>query len=569
MLKQIKNILSQDLTRAISLSASEILNLLEIPKNQDHGHFAVPVFVLAKILKKSPNEVALEIADLIQKNCDKNLILSASAIAGFVNVKLSAKFLQASLFEALADERAPIGWNLNYKNQKILVDFSSPNIAKPMHIGHFRATIVGESLRRLAIAHGAEVIGINHIGDWGTQFGKLAWAYMNWGSEYDFVEQPIDSLVALYVRFHDEAEKNPELNQFGAEVFLKLEKGDSEIKKIWQFIVECSFVEYNKIYKLLNIKHDLVLGESFYNDKMKNVVQQLEAKKLLSESEGAQVVFFPENEKIPPCLIKKSDGASIYATRDLAAAIYRKQIQDADQILYVVGVDQALHFKQVFRVLEMMGFEWAKDCHHISFGQYRFKEGKMSSRKGKTVLAEDVLQQAIEKAALAIEEKNSDLVDKTNIAQQIAIGAVVFGDLLTDRAKNVEFDLDRLLNTEGDSGPYVQYTHVRCLSLMRKYNQPIGFVQNDMELSLEEQKLIFTLLQLDHVIESAYRIYKPSLMAQYLLEVCSKFSAFYHKQRVLGEPAEVEKARMSLVAATARVLKSGLDLLNVPAPEVM
>ncbi|MGZ3798235.1 MAG: arginine--tRNA ligase, partial [Pseudobdellovibrionaceae bacterium] len=345
---------------------------------------------------------------------------------------------------------------------------------------------------------------------------------------------------------------------------------DQEIKEIWKMIVDHSLKDYDRLLNgVLKIKHDVVLGESFYNDKMENVVQLLKQKGLLQESEGAQVVFFDEKENMPPCIIKKSDGASIYATRDLAAAIYRHDIMKGDELLYVVGQDQTLHFRQVFKVLEMMGFEWAKTCHHISFGLYRFKEGKMSTRAGRVVLFEDVINQAIELVEKTIAEKNPNLENKMVVARQVALGAVIFNDLVNDRVKNVEFDWDRILSVEGDSGPYVQYTVVRCKSILRKYGKEI-LAEAPRELAAEEErKLVYQLLQFEEILTGAYRQFKPNILAQYLLELCGSFSHFYHKCRILGESPEVESSRIALVAATEKILIQGLKLLNIEAPEAM
>jgi arginyl-tRNA synthetase len=451
-----------------------------------------------------------------------------------------------------------------------VIDYASPNVAKPMHIGHLRATMIGQAIRNLAESQGYKVIGVNHLGDWGSQFGKLAWAYQNWGYEYDFSKDPMDAMLKMYVRFHEETEKNPQLEEFGAATFKKLEDGDVEIKKIWQMMVDYSLKDYARLLQgTLGVKHDAVIGESFYNDKMENVVQLLQKKGLLKESEGAQVVFFDEKDNMPPCIIKKSDGASIYATRDLAAAIYRHDVLKGDELLYVVGQEQTLHFKQVFKVLEMLGFEWAKNCHHIVFGLYRFKEGKMSTRKGQVIRFEDVINQAVDLVHKMIEEKNPDLENKDLIAKQVAIGAVIFNDLINDRVKNVEFDWDRILSVEGDSGPYVQYTTVRCKSILRKYGKAPE-AQARLELATdEERKLTFQLLQFEDILTGAYKQYRPNILAQYLLELCASFSHFYHKCRILGEAPDVEVSRIALVAATEKVLIQGMKVLNIEAPEAM
>lgn len=567
MIRQAKDEIAKNLTSLIGRPAGEIFGLLEVPKIYEHGHLAFPVFVLAKERRQAPPVVAQELAKELTGKL--GTLKSVVAAGGFLNFTFTAEALQNFLLRSLNDSSIPLGHNNSLQGQKVIVDFSSPNVAKPMHVGHFRATIVGQAIRNLAAAQGATVVGVNHIGDWGTQFGKLAWAFQEWGSQYDFTQDPIDSLSKLYVRFHEEAEKNPELEKLGAETFLKLENGDPDIQKIWKFIVDASFIDYNKQYAHLGTHHDEVRGESFYNDKLADVVQRLKAKGLLKESEGAQVVFFEEKEKLPPCLIMKSDGASIYATRDLAAAIYRHEVQKADQILYIVGVDQSLHFRQVFRVLELMGYEWVKNAHHISFGQYRFKDGKMSSRRGKVILFEDMIEQGLERVTEMMKSKNPDLPDLPKVAKQVAVGSLIFNDLVNDRVKNVDFDWDRALNTEGDSGPYVQYMNVRCKSLLRKYEKAVPKNLPRILETEEEQKLVFSLLQFGHVVEVSYRQFKPNVLAQYLLELCSHFSHFYHKNRILGEAAEIEASRMALVDATSRVLTEGLGLLGIPSPDSM
>lgn len=567
MIRRLKKDLAKHLTTFIGRPEAEILSALEVPKIYEHGHLSYPLFALAKERKQAPPALALELSQALAGQIPG--VKSVQAAGGFLNFTLSEELFQTTLFAAVHDKTLPLGHNRNGNGKKVIIDFSSPNVAKPMHIGHFRATIIGQAIRNIAAAQGYDVVGVNHIGDWGTQFGKLAWAYQNWGRDYDFATEPIDALIKLYVRFHEEAEKNPELDRLGAETFLKLEKGDPDIRKIWKFIVDVSFVEYNKVYDTLKVRHDVVLGESFYNDKMDDAVRRLENAGLLKESEGAQVVFFDDAEKMPPCLIKKSDGASIYATRDLAAAIYRHEVMKGDQLLYVVGTDQSLHFRQVFKVLELLGYDWVKTCHHIAFGQYRFKDGKMSTRKGKVVLAEDLIFQSIDLVRAMIDAKNPDLPDKETVARQVAAGAIIFNDLINDRVKNIDFDWDRALSTEGDSGPYVQYTNVRCKSILRKYGKAVPTTLPRNLETPEEVRLMFSLLQFDHVVEVAYRQFKPNVIAQYLLELCSQFSHFYHKNRILGEDLAVEGSRIALVDATSRVLTEGLALLNIPSPEMM
>lgn len=567
MIAALKRDIAKSLTSLTGQNEDAIFAGLETPKVYEHGHMAYPVFALAKEKRQAPPKIAQELAEALKGKVPG--IKSVQAAGGFLNFTFTAAALQDTLFRSLNDASLPLGHNRNLAGKTVVIDYSSPNVAKPMHVGHFRATMIGQAIRNLAEAQGAKVIGVNHIGDWGTQFGKLAWAYQQWGKEYDFSKEPVDSLVKMYVRFHEEAEKNPELEKKAAETFLKLEGGDPEILKIWKYMTDVSFVEYNRVYDLLGVKHDVVLGESFYNDKMDDAVRRLEKAGILKESEGAQVVFFEDSEKMPPCLIKKSDGASIYATRDLAAAIYRHEVQKADEILYVVGTAQSLHFKQVFRVLEMLGYDWAKHCHHIGFGLYRFKDGKMSTRAGKVILAEDIITQAFELVGRMIQEKNPDLPDKEKIARQVSAGAVIFNDLVNDRVKDIDFDWDRILNTEGDSGPYVQYTNVRCKSILRKYGKAAPSSPGRTLDTPEEERLVFSLLQFGHVVDVSYRQFKPNILAQYLLDLCSHFSHFYHKNRIVGEAEEIASSRAALVAATSRVLTDGLGLLNIPSPEQM
>jgi arginyl-tRNA synthetase len=566
MIFEAKKKLAEALATEVQADANEVLNLIEIPKLYEHGHLALPVFTLAKKLKKNPMQWAQELSEVFSKK-SLDFVEHVKPAGGFLNFTLKKSYLSDLLFGSLTKEdfyKGHLG-----QNKTFLIDFSSPNIAKPMHIGHLRATIIGQVIYNLAQSQGFKTIGVNHIGDWGTQFGKLSWAYIHWGKEYDLKNNPMDALLKMYVRFHDEAEKNPTLEDEGAKTFKRLEDGDPEIIKIWKEIIQISLADFDRLYKVMKIKHDAVLGESFYIDKVDDVVKRLQDKNLLQESEGAQVVFFDEKDNMPPCLIRKTDGTSIYATRDLAAAIYRHEVQKADIIAVVTDVAQALHFKQVIGVLKKLGYEWAKDFHHITFGRYRFKDGKMSTRSGKVIFAEDVLNEAHEIVSKMMAEKNPDLANKDAIAWKVATGAVFFNDLVNDKAKDVEFDWARVTSTEGDSGPYVQYTAVRCKSILRKYGKPVPVkpvINLDVE---EEQKLIFSLLRFSEVLEASFKQFKPNILAQYLLELCSHFSHFYHKCRILGEESAVENSRICLIGATEKVLVHGLRILNIESPEAM
>lgn len=563
------------------ISAGDLAMSLEPPKKLEHGHLAFPVFPLAKQLRQAPPAIAAKIAAHLQSLMTSSTpavkalgLTRAEPVGGFLNLTFSDESLQARLFAAVKNEGARLGYSNAGQGKRVVIDYSSPNVAKPMHVGHLRATAIGQAIRNLSETQGYEVIGLNHLGDWGVQFGKLAWAFREWGAEYDFKGQPFKSLFDIYVRFHEEAEKNPELEAKGSLVFKELEQGSKDVEEIWKMFVQISLVEYQRLWDLLGVKHDLVRGESFYNDRLKPVEEMLEKKGLLKESEGATVVDL--GDEMPPCLIRKSDGASLYATRDLASAMYRMTELKADLNLYVVGFDQSLHFKQVFKVLELAGFEWVKNCHHISFGLYRFKEGmKMSTRKGQVIFLEDVLNQAIERTSQLIAQKNPSLsaAEQKSIAEDVGVGAVIFGDLLFDRVKNVEFDWDRILSFEGDSGPYVQYMHVRCASLLRKYKAEKGKTPSFDHVAVlsqpDERELIRLLMAYDETLAGAFRSFKPNILAQYLLEVCGAFSRFYHNNRILGEAEAIESSRMALVQATQAVLHQGLKNLSIRAPEMM
>lgn len=567
MLQQLKDILSQHYATSLSKDPATLSKLMESPRGEGHGHVSLPVFAWAKEFKKAPPVLAQELA--AQLGADKpDGLTSVQALSGFVNFTFSARFIQDMLTQDILAPKTGIGFSTTGVGKKLLIDYSSPNVAKPMHIGHLRATVIGQAIVNLARTQGYDVVGINHLGDWGVQFGKLAWAYMKWGKEYPFAEKPFESLYNLYVRFHDEAEKDPQLEIEGSKVFKRLEDGDAEIHALWKQFVDISLKDYQRIWDQLGVKHDLVRGESFYNDRMKPVEAELEQKGLLEESDGAMVVRLDDAD-MPPCLIRKSDGASLYATRDLACAIYRMQELKGDLNLYVVGVDQTLHFRQVFKVLEKMGYPWVDRCHHIAFGMYRFKDTRISTRKGNAIFLEDVLGKATELAREIIAQKNPQLPEADKVAQQVGIGAIVFNDLVNDRVKNVDFDWDRAMDFEGDSGPYVQYCGVRCLSLMRKYGKPISS-QIAIELnSPEEHELMRVLLNYQDTLKNSFTHFKPHFLAGYLLEVCHRFSQFYTKCRILGEAEDLVAARMTLVQMVHLILRDGLKVLGVTLPEAM
>ncbi|MFN8944183.1 MAG: arginine--tRNA ligase [Pseudobdellovibrionaceae bacterium] len=547
---------------------AKILDLLERPKNTDHGHLALPCFALAKEMKTNPMELAKTIAQDFSAFSD--LIVKAEPMGGFVNLSFLPSVLWSEGLKIHQTNIDSLG-SVSAKNEIVAIDYASPNVAKPMHVGHFRAAVIGQSIRNLAESQGYQVLGINHLGDWGTQFGKLIWAIQEWEPNIKW-EDPdiIDGLLQLYVRFHMEAEADSSLEAKGSETFKKLENGDTRVVQLWKQVCRASVQGYEKLFSKLGLKHDHILGESFYSDKLDDVVDRLKTKKILSDSEGAKVVFFPEELKMPPCLILKSDGASIYATRDLASAFYKIEQLKANHLLYVVGQDQSLHFKQVFKVIEMLGYPWAKNCHHIPFGMYRFESGKMSTRKGQIIEFEDLINDAIVKVGQVVAEKNPDLPNKEKTIEQIAVAALIFHDLLNDRVKDVEFKWEKMLTFDGDSGPYVQYTGVRCKSILKKYGQPVMPLDHiPRDFHQRELHLIYRLLLLEEVLRVSYQQFKPNILAQYLLDVCADFSSFYRECRVLGEAPEIETQRLMIVEMTRKVIVRGLGVLSIQTPESM
>jgi arginyl-tRNA synthetase len=567
MLQNLRDLLTTHYGPILKRDPAQLNKMLESPKQAGHGHLAMPVFAWAKELKKAPPQLAQEFSALMEKDKPAGL-KQVTPVSGFVNFTFEDGFVQNLLTEEILKKRGAVGHTNAGAGKKLVIDFASPNVAKPMHIGHLRASVIGHAIVNLAKAQGYNVTGLNHLGDWGVQFGKLAWAYMKWGNEYPFETRPFEALYDLYVRFHDEAEKNPEIEGEGSKVFRKLEEGDPQITALWKKFVEISLQDYQRIWDSLGVKHELVRGESFYNDRMKPVEKQLEQKGLLEESDGAMVVRL-DDEGMPPCLIRKSDGASLYATRDLASALYRMDELHADLNLYVVGVDQTLHFRQVFAVLKKMGYPWVDKCHHIAFGMYRFKDARISTRKGNAIFLEDVLTKGVELVEEIISKKNPDLANKKKVAKQVGYGAIIFNDLVNDRVKNVDFDWDRALDFEGDSGPYVQYCGVRCLSLVRKYGKPVPSAFTSELTSNEERELFRALLSYQDVLRSSFNNFKPHILAGYLIDVCHRYSQFYTKCRILGEAEAVESSRMTLVQLVYIVLEEGLKVLGIELPEAM
>lgn len=542
------------------LSLEQIEQLIEQPKHEDHGDLAFPCFMLAKAFRKAPVMIASDLAEKLE-----NPLFSKVQAAGpYVNVFLNRSVVSREIVGEVLAKGGEFGTS-EANGKTIVTDFSSPNIAKPFSMGHLRSTVIGNALNQISRKKGYDVVGVNHLGDWGTQFGKLMVAYKMWGEEEAVRAHPIEELLKLYVRFHEEAESNPSLEDEGRAWFKKLEQGDAEATELWTWFREVSLVEFQRVYDLLGVQFDSLNGEAFYNDKMQHVVDLLEEKNLLIESEGAMVVDL-EAEGMPPCLIKKKDGATLYATRDLAAAVYRHETYHFEQAFYVVGGEQALHFKQLFAVLKKLGFDHVDGMHHVPFGLIMKDGKKMSTRKGRIVLLEEVLKEAIDVAKQNIAEKNPSLANAEQTARQVGVGAVIFHDLKNERMNNIEFDLEQMLKFEGETGPYVQYTNARANSLLRKGNYDgSAFAGSDDDYTWG---VVSMLNQFPVVIDRAFARREPSIISRYVLDLAQSFNKYYGQVRVLEEDAG-KQSRLALVKSVTVVLTEGLRLLGVGAPEEM
>jgi arginyl-tRNA synthetase len=554
------------------LSLEQVRNLLERPPTEDKGDIAFPCFQVAKALRKAPPAIAGELAQKLEALKDPDFQWIRQ-LGPYVNFRLSA----AAAFEIVREVKAE-GANFGHVNvgngKKVLIEYSSPNVAKELHIGHFRNTILGQALNNIYRAAGYNTISVNHLGDWGSQFGRVAWGFQQYGDEKALEKDPLNYLTQLYVRVSAEEETNPAIDREARLLFKKIEEKDPELTKIWRRFRELSIEGLDQVYDRLGVQFDHYIGESFYIDKVPALIEALKQKNLLVESEGAQVVSMGDD--VPPCLIITGDGTTLYATRDIAAAIYRHDHFGFDRCLYVVGNEQQLHFRQVFTVLKLMGFDWYGTLEHVAYGLYRFKDGKFSTRKGKVILAEEVLNEARDKALEIINSKNPALKGKEAASEIVGVGAVVFNDLSTDRTKDVEFDWARVLDFEGDTGPYLQYSYARACSILRQaagaYPEPrLPAASETLKSSEAAQSLMKQFGRLAIAVEGAARLNKPSIVANYALDLAKAFNGFYRQVRVLdpAAPAAETAEKLGLVAAFRQVLGNTLGLLCMKAPEEM
>ena len=548
------------------LTLEEIVALIEVPPNKEMGDFAFPCFRLAKVFRKAPNMIAADLAESIEA---KDEISKVMPLGGYVNFFVNKSQLAENVIKDVLTKKENYGHSDLGQGKAVVIDFSSPNIAKPFHIGHIRTTVIGNALYKIYDSQGYNVVRVNHLGDYGTQFGKLIVAFKLWGSKEAVEANPIPELLKLYIQFHDEAEKKPEMEDEARAWFTKLENGDEEAKALWQWFRDESLKEFARVYDLLDIEFDSYAGESFYSDKMDTVIDQIKEKGLLQESQGTNVVDL-EEYNMPPALITKNDGSTLYMTRDLAAAIYRKNTYDFDKCIYVVGSQQALHFQQLFKVLELMGFEWSKDLIHVPFGMVALEEGTMSTRKGRVVFLEDVLKQAIEKTKETVLSKNPNAKNVDEISKQVGVGAVVFQELSNSRVKDYTFSWERTLSFEGETGPYVQYTHARCCAVLRKANEEVTTdINYDLLSDGDAAEVLKVIGSFNKSILSAMRRNEPHIVTRFVLDLAQAFNKFYHDNPILVEDEELRKARLALVAATRQTIENGLGILGMHAPERM
>lgn len=559
-----KELIASELAKVIdSLDQDAILNLLEQPKSSDLGDIAFPAFSLAKVERKAPQAIAADIAEKIDQSAFEKVV----ATGPYVNFFLDKSKISDQVIKSVIEAGADYGQQDEGHGQNITIDLSSPNIAKPFSVGHLRSTVIGDALSNIFRKMGYNTIKINHLGDWGKQFGLLMVAYKKWGSKEAVEANPIDELLKLYVRINAEIENDPELDEEGRLWFKKLEDGDPEATELWQWFRDESLVEFNRIYKLLGVEFDSLNGEAFYNDKMDEGVQILEDKGLLKESKGASIVEL-DDVNLPPAMIKKSDGATLYITRDIATAMYRARTYNFVKNIYAVGQEQSNHFRQLKAVLKKMGFGWSDDMVHVDFGLVTKNRQKLSTRKGNIILLEPTLQEAISRAKAQIEEKNPELENKEEVAHAVGVGAVKFYDLKTDRRNGYDFDLEAMVSFEGETGPYVQYAYARIQSILRKANFTPS---TDATYSLndpESWEIIKLLQDFSRVVKRAAENYDPSLIAKYAINLAQAFNKYYAHTRILDESPERE-SRLALSYSTAVVLKEALRLLGVDAPEKM
>ncbi len=551
-----------------NLSEYEVMKLIEIPPGDKMGDFALPCFSFSKVLRKNPTIIAKELKGAMQEVQGELGIEKLEVVNGYLNIFMNrTKYIQYWIDKMKEPE---FGIVKTGPGKTICMDYSSPNIAKNFHVGHLRTTVIGNSLYRIYEKLGYKVVRINYLGDWGTQFGKLIVAYKKWSDEATVKEKGIEELLRIYVKFNTELENNPELVDEARQWFVKMEQNNEEAIEIWKWFKEISLLEFTRVYELLGVSFDSYDGESFYRGKVPSLVEELKNKGLLKESQGANIIDLSEYD-MPPCLITKSDGGSIYHSRDIAAILYRKENYGFDKCLYVTGVEQSLHFKQVFKAIEVMGYDWADTLIHVPYGLVSLEGEKLSSRNGNIIYAEDILNEAIERAYHLIEDKNPDLPNKEEAANKVGVGAIIFHDLFNQRIKNVDFSWEDVLSFDGTTGPYVQYTYARAKSIIKKNKDVVEYERIDCNVLTEDMgyALIKALSGYEEAIEKAAERYEPSVIARYLVSVATSFNRFYHECPILQAEEKTKQARLILVDLAQRMILDACSLLGMSCPEEM
>lgn len=557
------------IAKAANLNKDEIIRLIEVPPTFDMGDFAFPAFSLAKTMRKNPAIIANEIADTIR---DTEYFEKIETKGAYINFFINKKLMAKTFFEELRAEGDSYGKKNVGEGKTVVMDYSSTNIAKPFHIGHIRSTVIGDSIKRIFKFLGYKTVGINYLGDYGTQFGMLIQAYKMWGEKEKIEADPIPELLKLYVRINEEIKNDEDLHNKCRMWFKKLEDGDEEAVEIWKWFREVSLEEFNRVYKMLDIEFDSYNGESFYQDKMAATVKLLEDKNLLEDSEGAKIVNLDEFD-LPPALIIKSDGSTIYLTREITATLYRKKVYDFYKSLYVVGSQQNLHFKQFRAVLKKMGYDWEKDCVHIAFGMVSAEDGALSTRSGNIIYLEDVLNKAVSKVRDILDEREKSGItgdyDKEELAHAVGIGAVKFQELFNQRIKDYVFDWDKILSFEGETAPYVQYTHARICSLLKKGNFNIADEISNFDLNEEEINIVRNIMRFTDVVIDASEKYEPYFITRYIVDLSKDFNKFYNAHKIITDDESTTNKRLLISYGVKTVIKEGLDLLGIRAPEQM
>ncbi|HKM34035.1 MAG TPA: arginine--tRNA ligase [Lachnospiraceae bacterium] len=551
-----------------NINEDDLMKLIEIPPDEELGDFALPCFSFAKIMHKNPKVIAEELKEALQGEKQDLGIEKIDVVNGYLNIFMNRVEYVRYWVDKIT--KADFGMVKTGSGKTICMDYSSPNIAKNFHVGHLRTTVIGNSLYKIYEKLGFKVVRINHLGDWGTQFGKLIVAYKKWSNKDSVTEKGIEELLRIYVKFNQEAENNPELIEEARSWFIKMEQNDEEAIQIWKWFKEISLLEFTRVYELLGVSFDSFTGESFYRDKVPALVEELKTKNLLMESQGANVIDLSQYD-MPPCLITKSDGGSIYHSRDIAAVLFRKEKYHFEKCLYVTGLEQSLHFKQVFKAIEVMGYEWADALVHVPYGLVSLEGEKLSTRSGNIIYAEDILHEAIGRAKSLIQIKNPDLPDKEEVAKKVGVGAIIFHDLFNQRIKNVDFSWEDVLSFEGTTGPYVQYTYARAKSILKKNIDEMIPETIDFNVLIEDTSyvLIKALSGYEETIIKAAKRYEPSIIARYLITVATAFNKFYHECPILQADEKKKKARLVLVDLTQSIILDACSLLGMDCPEEM